>query len=189
MPWDRWRRWDGTHAIGGPSPIVLKDLRGLEALASFHAKEAYSAPASLAYVRRHSIPLHYGHAFTGAIAVQVDRYWRPIAGTERRFNVDTIHVGYGFLPWLEIPRLLGCALRYDENQGGHVPVPDADFQSNVPGLFVVGDGAGVAGSAVAIEEGRIARIGASARPARPSVVGRWKQRGSSARATTSTSTS
>jgi len=121
----------------------------------------------LAYLRQHGIPLHYGHAIaraegteqaTGAVAVQVDRDWRPIAGTERRFDVDTICIGYGFLPSLEIPRLLGCALRYDENQGGHIPARDADFQSSVPGLFVVGDGAGVAGSAVAIEEGRIAGI-------------------------------
>jgi len=121
----------------------------------------------LAYLRRHGIPMLYGHAIaraegtdqvTGAAAVKVDRDWRPIAGTERRFDVDTVCIGYGFLPSLEVPRLLGCALRYDENQGGHVPVRDADLQSSVPGLFVVGDGAGVAGSAVAIEEGRIAGI-------------------------------
>jgi NADPH-dependent 2,4-dienoyl-CoA reductase/sulfur reductase-like enzyme len=126
----------------------------------------------LAYLRRHDIPLLYGHAIaraegadqvTGAVAVRVDHDWRPIVGTERLFDVDTVCIGYGFLPSLEIPRLLGCALRYDENQGGHVPVRDADLQSSVPGLFVVGDGAGVAGSAVAIEEGRIAGIVAARR--------------------------
>ena len=126
----------------------------------------------LAYLRRHGIPLLYSHAIaraegadevTGAVAVQVDRDWRPIAGTERRFDVDTVCIGYGFLPSLELPRLLGCALRYDENEGGHVPVRDADLQSSVPGLFVAGDGAGVAGSAVAIEEGRIAGIVAAER--------------------------
>lgn len=121
----------------------------------------------LAYLRRHGIPLLYGYAIaraegtdevTGAVVVRVDRQWRPIAETERRFDVDTVCIGYGFLPSLELPRLLGCALRYDENQGGHIPVRDADLQSSVPGLFVVGDGAGVAGSAVAIEEGRIAGV-------------------------------
>jgi NADPH-dependent 2,4-dienoyl-CoA reductase/sulfur reductase-like enzyme len=126
----------------------------------------------LGYLRRHGIPLLYGHAIARvegadqverAVAVQVDRDWRPIAGTERRFDVDTVCIGYGFLPSLEIPRLLGCALRYEENQGGHIPVRDADLQSSVPGLFVVGDGAGVAGSAVAVEEGRIAGIVAARR--------------------------
>ena len=126
----------------------------------------------LAYLRRHGVPVLYGHAIaraegtaevTGAVAVRVDRDWRPIAETERRFEVDTVCIGYGFLPALEIPRLLGCALRYDENQGGHIPVRDADGQSSIPGLFVVGDGAGVAGAAVAIEEGRIAGIVAARR--------------------------
>ena len=45
---------------------------------------------------------------TGAVAVRVDRDWRPIAETERHFDVDTVCIGYGFLPSLEIPRLLGC---------------------------------------------------------------------------------
>jgi len=126
----------------------------------------------LAYLRRHGIPLLYGHAIvrvegtaevTSAVAVRVDRDWRPIAGTERRFDVDTVCIGYGFLPSLEIPRLLGCALRYEENQGGHFPVRDPDMQSSVPGLYIVGDGAGVAGSAVAIEEGRISGIVAARR--------------------------
>jgi D-hydroxyproline dehydrogenase subunit alpha len=123
--------------------------------------------ANLAYLRRHAIPLLFGHAIaraegtaevTGAVAIRVDRDWRPIAGTEQRFDVDRVCIGYGLLPSLEIPRLLGCTLRYDEDRGRHVPVRDVDLQSSVPGLFVVGDGAGVAGSAVAIEEGRIAGI-------------------------------
>jgi NADPH-dependent 2,4-dienoyl-CoA reductase/sulfur reductase-like enzyme len=126
----------------------------------------------LAYLRRHGVPFLYGHAIARAegdgqveraIAVRVDREWRPIGGTEHTFDVDTVCIGYGFLPSLELPRLLGCALRYDENQGGHIPVRDADGQSSVPGLFVAGDGAGVAGSAVAIEEGRIAGIAAACR--------------------------
>jgi NADPH-dependent 2,4-dienoyl-CoA reductase/sulfur reductase-like enzyme len=126
----------------------------------------------LAYLRRQDIPFLYGHAIARAegdgqveraVAVRVDRDWRPIGGTERVFDVDTVCIGYGFLPSLELPRLLGCALQYDENQGGHIPVRDADCQSSVPALFVAGDGAGVAGSAVAMEEGRIAGLAAARR--------------------------
>ena len=121
----------------------------------------------LAYLRFHGIPLLYGHAIARAegtdgveraVAVRVDRTWRQLPGTERAFDVDTICVGYGFSPSLEIPRVLGLALGYHEQLGGHVPSHDRDMASSAPGVFVAGAVAGTAGGAVAIEEGRIAGI-------------------------------
>jgi NADPH-dependent 2,4-dienoyl-CoA reductase/sulfur reductase-like enzyme len=95
---------------------------------------------------------------TGAVVCRCDHQWRPLGGPERHFDVDTVVVGYGFVSSLELSRLAGCEHRYEREFGGYVPVRSREMESTVPGVFVVGDGAGVAGSAVALEEGHMAGL-------------------------------
>jgi NADPH-dependent 2,4-dienoyl-CoA reductase/sulfur reductase-like enzyme len=87
-----------------------------------------------------------------------DKDWRPIAGTERTFNVDTVCIGYGLLPSVELPRLCGCAFRYEESADAWLVERDEYFETSVRGVYVVGDGAGIAGAAVAAEEGTVAGL-------------------------------
>ena len=91
----------------------------------------------------------------------VDSDWRPLPGSEETEPADTLCVGYGFIPSTELPRLAGCAFAYDENLGGPVVVRDAWLRTTVDGISAVGDGAGVHGSYVAIDEGRLAALGAA----------------------------
>ncbi|MGH9348200.1 MAG: NAD(P)/FAD-dependent oxidoreductase, partial [Vicinamibacterales bacterium] len=56
-----------------------------------------------------------------ATIARVDAAWRPIAGTERTFEVDTVCIGYGLVPSIELPRLLGCRLELDEAAAVWVP--------------------------------------------------------------------
>jgi thioredoxin reductase len=93
-----------------------------------------------------------------AVIARADVDSRPIPGTEKTIEVDTVCMGYGLIPSVELPRLFGCAVRYDTTTDVWVPERNEDFETNVPGIFVVGDGAGVAGAVVAAEEGRIAGI-------------------------------
>jgi NADPH-dependent 2,4-dienoyl-CoA reductase/sulfur reductase-like enzyme len=95
---------------------------------------------------------------TGAVVSRCDDQWRPIGGTELHYDVDTVIVGYGFVSSLELSRLAGCEHRYDPALGSHVPVRNQEMESTVPGVFIVGDGAGVAGSTVALEEGHMAGL-------------------------------
>jgi NADPH-dependent 2,4-dienoyl-CoA reductase/sulfur reductase-like enzyme len=97
----------------------------------------------------------------GAVLADADPDWNPRPGTERSFDVDTVCVGYGLVPSVELLRLLGCAMRYDDGAAAWVPDRDADGRTSVPGVFAVGDGAGVAGAAVAADEGRVAGLAAA----------------------------
>ena len=87
--------------------------------------------------------------------------WQPDRRRQRRVDVDLLVVGYGFVPNVELCELAGCATEYRAGLGGWVPVRDATMQTSVPGVFAAGDGAGVAGALVAVEEGRIAGITAA----------------------------
>lgn len=93
-----------------------------------------------------------------ASIIEVDASGRRRAGSERRFEVDTVCVGYGLVPSVELLQLLGCSLRYDEATASWIPQRNDDFETSVPSVFAVGDGAGVAGAVVAADEGSVAGL-------------------------------
>jgi len=77
---------------------------------------------------------------------------------ERRIPCDVLCCGYGLVPNLELPRLLGCRL-----EAGFVAV-DEDQATEVPGVFCAGEPTGVAGLEQALIEGEIAGLAAAGRP-------------------------
>jgi NADPH-dependent 2,4-dienoyl-CoA reductase/sulfur reductase-like enzyme len=89
----------------------------------------------------------------------VDQDWRPIPGSEERVACDTLCLGYGFLPSVELLRLAGCVLDEDEDRGGAVARLDQWMRTSAVGIHAAGDGTGVEGSLVAIDEGRLAALG------------------------------
>ncbi|CAB4922484.1 unannotated protein [freshwater metagenome] len=119
---------------------------------------------------KHRIPLRYGRIVVRAegtdrvervVHAAVDTDWQVVPGTEQTVEVDTLCVGYGFIPSMELLRLAGCELGYDEHLGGPVVVVDDGLRTTVPDVFAAGDGTGVEGAAVAVEEGRIAGLTAA----------------------------
>ena len=79
----------------------------------------------------------------------------------RRIAADTLCLGYGFFPSVELLRLAGCDFAYDEDLGGPVVVRRRVAAHDGAGVSAAGDGTGVAGSYVAIDEGRLAALGAA----------------------------
>ncbi len=63
--------------------------------------------------------------------------------------VDTICLGHGFTPSVQLSRLAGCEHRYQPVQRAYVPVRDEELQTTLEGLYVAGDGAGIGGKDVA----------------------------------------
>lgn len=105
------------------------------------------------------VPLLPGHVIRRALGKteieravigRCDDQWRPLPGSEQQYDVDAVVVGYGFLSSLELSRLAGWEHLFEPTVGGWVPVRNRDLETTIPGVFVVGDGAGVAGSAVAL---------------------------------------
>lgn len=82
----------------------------------------------------------------------------PLDGTLSQFQVDAVAVGNGLTASTDITRLLRAAHDFVPLRGGWVPRLDADYRSSVPGLYVAGDGAGLAGAAAAACDGRLAGL-------------------------------
>lgn len=88
---------------------------------------------------------------------------RVVAGTAVTVEADTLAVGWGFTPQLELPLALGCATRVDVD-GSLVCVVDSDQCGSVDGVYIAGEACGVGGAALAVVEGAIAGAAAAGSP-------------------------
>ena len=78
---------------------------------------------------------------------------------EKRIECDTIVLGIGAVPVIELLDAAGCRSAWVPARGGHAPIVDAAQMTTVPGIYSVGDCAGVwaeksGDRAVAEAEGR-----------------------------------
>ena len=85
----------------------------------------------------------------------------PTGARAETVAVDTICLGHGFTPAVQLSRLAGCEHRYQPVQRAYVPVRGENLQTTLAGLFVAGDGAGIGGKDVARLEGQLAALGAA----------------------------
>jgi len=153
----------------GPPPGPV-DIARLAGAAWGNVDLLRDAALYRATLLRHRVPLRYRRMVVRAegdgrmervVHAQVDADWRVVPGTEEVVTVDILGLGYGFVPSLELMRLVGCSFDHDENLGGHVVRRDEWQRTTVDGVYGAGDGAGVEGSYVAIDEGRIAGLAAA----------------------------
>jgi NADPH-dependent 2,4-dienoyl-CoA reductase/sulfur reductase-like enzyme len=115
--------------------------------------------AGVQMLRSHALRSVQGEGEVKAAVVgRVDSRGYPIPGKEKTFAVDTVCIGYGLIPSVWLTSLLGCRHDYNHLVGGWVPFFDENMQTDQPGVFVAGDGAGIAGVLVAKMQGTIAGL-------------------------------
>ncbi|MFI7133030.1 NAD(P)/FAD-dependent oxidoreductase [Nonomuraea sp. NPDC050153] len=128
-------------------------------LALGKAGEAAGYAASLArhrvpYRTRRAVVAAHGEREVEAVTVaRLDQAWNVLA--TRVVECDTVAVGYGFVPQIELGTQLGCATR-DDVDGTPVLDVDAAQRTSVPGVWAAGEPTGVGGWLLSETEGRIA---------------------------------
>jgi len=121
-----------------------------------------------ARLRKAGVPLLYRHGIASVDAVgggfrvhaqPVDRTGAHVARTAPSiFEADAVAVGHGLVPGTDITRLLRARHRYEATRGGWIADADAQGRTSVAGLYVAGDGAGIAGAAAAGAHGELAAV-------------------------------
>ncbi|PKO15489.1 MAG: hypothetical protein CVU39_11290 [Chloroflexi bacterium HGW-Chloroflexi-10] len=96
-----------------------------------------------------------------AVITKVDKKGKPIAGTQKCFPVDLVITGYSLTPNTGLARMIGCELDYQPEKGGWIPVRNNEMESSIPGIYIVGDGAGIGGAENSQLEGQIAATAVS----------------------------
>lgn len=101
-----------------------------------------------------------GTAITGTDADQpvTAIRWQDCNGRPHETACDGIGLGYGLRPETQLADLAGC--RFSFNATDHAWTPDRDpaGRSSVPGIYLAGDGAGIAGADAAEAAGERAAL-------------------------------
>lgn len=124
-----------------------------------------------AKVCRAGVPFYTSHTISRAIGkdcveaveiVQLDSSWKPVPGSEKLVEADTICLATGLTPLVELAWIAGCRFCYIPELGGHIPIHDANMETTVERIYVAGDISGVEEASTAMEEGQLAGINAAA---------------------------
>jgi hypothetical protein len=62
---------------------------------------------------------------------------------EQRIACDSVLIGVGTVPVIELLDSLGCRVTYQPGRGGHVPLLDDAQRTSVPAIYAAGDCAGI----------------------------------------------
>jgi len=162
----------GVNVVGIVEAATTHD--GLRALPSllWQPKLLWQGWRYLRQVRRAGIPHYRGHVVLEAhgdeqvrsvTIAPCDSEWFPDRSQAREVEVDTLCVGYGFVPRTQLAQLAGCRMRFTNEVGGWIPEADEHLLTSASGIYVAGDGRGVAGAIVAELEGHLAGLAVSHR--------------------------
>lgn len=119
----------------------------------------------LARLRRSKVPVISGVRELEAIGdgrVTGLRY-RTKADVPTKVEADTLLVHEGVVPSIHAPLSMGCAVAWNAAQDCFVPVVDEWGESSQEGLFIAGDGAGIAGAKAAQLRGEMAALRVAAK--------------------------
>lgn len=93
-----------------------------------------------------------------------------VPGSQRTLVADTVGVGWGFAPQLDLALTLGCEVTGSAD-GNEVVVVDAGQRTSVPGVSAAGEVCGVGGAVLALREGQLAAEAVLADSGREPVTG------------------
>lgn len=137
-----------------------------------HLAGALHAPGELlkglnwiATLRQSGIPLIRGVSELEGLGNQRLEALRYRAGenAEVTAKADALLVHEGVVPSLHATLATHCAVAWDPAQDCYAPILDDWGESSRPGLFIAGDGAGIAGARAAQLRGELAALGVAAK--------------------------
>jgi len=120
-----------------------------------------------AKVARCGVPFYLSHTVIRAdgnemvekvVIAEVDAHFKPIEGTEKAFDVDTICIAVGLSPMSQLLKMSGCEMEDNPKKGGQVPIIDDFGETSIPGVFASGDVSGIEEASSAMIEGKMSGI-------------------------------
>lgn len=104
----------------------------------------------LGWLRARGIPVFHAARIDAALgAGRVETVRAIVEGAAVEFACDILAVGHGLRSETQLADLLDCAFDFDDAQRAWLPRRDAEGRSTVAGVYLAGDGAGIAGAAFA----------------------------------------
>ena len=101
-----------------------------------------------------------GDKVESAVIAAVDEQFRPVEGTEKEIDADTVCIAVGLSPMSQLADNAGCEMVYLPAKGGYVPAVNEFGESSIPGIYCAGDVAGIEEASSAMIQGKISAAAA-----------------------------
>lgn len=130
-----------------------------------HVSKLVQGARYAARLVQHRVPILHGHHIqeargqgrvSGVVFARTGPDSRFLPGTNRFWQVDSLAVGHGFVPNIELPVQAGCRVTYDPDLGGWAAAVNVDMETSVKGIYAVGETTGIGGAEQSRVQGQLA---------------------------------
>ena len=116
-----------------------------------------------AKLARTGVPFYLSHTVVeakggdhvrSAVIAELDSSFKPIPGTEKELDVDTICIAVGLSPMSQLASNACCKMALIPSKGGNVAVLNEYGETSVSGIYCAGDVAGIEEASSAMIQGK-----------------------------------
>jgi NADPH-dependent 2,4-dienoyl-CoA reductase/sulfur reductase-like enzyme len=147
----------GVAEHGRPTASAINLRRAVR-----HPRQLGQLGGLLTTLARHRVPWWTGTHLTGVtettsgdLHVQMTRLSARRSRDRLAVYADVVCAAYGFRPNSELSQLLGCAHRFDLYSRSPLPVSDRYGRTSQPGVYCIGDAAGIGGAELAMSRAHL----------------------------------
>lgn len=121
-------------------------------------------------ILRRGVKIHLSHGLvrilgsdrvSGAVIAQLGKDGKPVAGTEKELQVDTVALAVGLQPNYRLCYQAGCAFSFVPELSGYVPRRNRQMQTSLEDIYIAGDCTGIEEATTAMMEGEVAGLAAA----------------------------
>lgn len=141
---------------------IVGVLEGMDRVGAYGVHAAKLRRAGVPFFLSHTIVRAEGEECVQRAVIGEFRDGKVVPGTETAVDTDVICLAVGMHPMTELAWMAGVRQEYVRALGGWMPMHDETMQTNLPGVYVAGDTAGVEEANTAMDEGRLAGVAIAA---------------------------
>ncbi len=90
------------------------------------------------------------------VVAKSDNRGKIVSGSEKIIKTDSLAIGHGFSPNIELPSLAGCELEFLRELGGWIVKVNNEMETSIKQIYAAGETTGIGGALKSVNEGKIA---------------------------------
>ena len=134
---------------------VVGIVEGMDHVGAYGVHAAKLRRAGVPFFLSHTIVRAEGEDKVERAVIGEFKDGKVVPGTEMGVDVDVICMAVGMHPMTELEWMAGVHQEFIPAMGGWMPMHDDNMETNLDGIYVAGDTAGVEEANTAMDEGRL----------------------------------